>query len=249
MLGSIGDRNIPNKIKSSWGCQIALNIKPELDVCFHNFLTLWGNKYFFTITGYCPFLSTQFNSLVRVLGNPSVLFRLSPHPGSLTLESFFLLFCLTSHSLLSSWALPFLLRFTERYPSPFLTHIILIALSLSKLLFLLGRVTFLRRKRKKMQALEIWRGDLSLLYAVILDTSECWDLERFDLITQPVFFIESQKYVCNLLICSCLWYWVGGWIEPMASYSLDKWSVAEPHLQPSEKCTLDDKNISDTVAF
>lgn len=150
MLGSIGDRNIPNKIKSSWGCQIALNIKPELDACFHNFLTLWGNKYFFTITCYCPFLSTKFYSMVQVLGNPCVLFYLYSHPGSLTLESFFLLFCLTSHSLLSSRALPFLLCFTERYPSPFLTHIILIALSLSKLHSQLHRrVTILCRKRKE----------------------------------------------------------------------------------------------------
>lgn len=203
MLGSIGDRDIPNKIKSSWGCQIALNIMPELDVCFHNFLTLWGNKYFFTISCYCPSLSAK-----KVLGNPCVLFRLSPHPGSLTLESFFLAFL--SHFTLSP------LLMSSPLSSPLhrelsLTISYIHHLGCSQFVqasFLHRRVTFLRRKRKEMQALGNWRGDLSLLYPVILDTSECWDLEKFDLFAHQFSLLtaKSMYVICSfVLVCGPGW--------------------------------------------
>lgn len=113
MPGYIGDRNIPNKIKSSLGYQIALNIKPELDVCFCNFLTVCGNKYFFHNHLLLSF-SQKFHSMLQVLGNPCVLFRLSTHPGSPALQSFFILFCPTYHSFLSSLAFPSLFCSSQR---------------------------------------------------------------------------------------------------------------------------------------
>lgn len=202
MLGSIGDRDTPNKIKSSWGCQIALNIKPELDVCFHNFLTLWGNKYFFTISCYCPSLSAK-----KVLGNPcSFPSLISPGFSNtgIFLSSFLPHFTLSPLLMSSPLSSPL-----HREVSLTVSYIHHLGCSqFVQASFLHRRVMFLRRKRKKMQALVNWRGDLSLLYPVILDTSECWDLEKFDLYAHQFSLLtaKSMYVICSfVLVCGPGW--------------------------------------------